>query len=305
MIDKAGMQDFLAKERRTLLLVVLLFVTALALRFLVLPGFLNEKGLQWAETAWSISAELQQVGVSGLLAELTEQRAIYGILQLSFLMPSALVYALFGLSVWTSHFIPILSSGLCALLIYALVRRFAGNPEALVAMFLWVLLPLDAYYATTSLLALPLLLVVLGWLTLFLLGLANRRQGALLLSLALLGFLFVVNWALGGVLLAATALIVFVRRFEGAEAREALLGRVLVVLALGILLLNLLLPQVAEFSWQLYGAFLGRREFAIFLPLFLFALGHAFMRSWPGARALLASLAVAYLAALAFSVPGA
>jgi hypothetical protein len=107
------------------------------------------------------------------------------------------------------------------------------------------------------------------------------------------------------VLLVATALIVVTHRAEGVEAREALLGRALVALALGILLLNLLLPQVAEFSWQLFGAFLGRREFAIFLPLFLFAIGHAFMRSWPGARAVLAALAVAYLAALVFSVPGA
>ncbi len=120
---------------------VVLLAVGLSLRLSFPTGVVHTDDLTYARTAYMLS--------QGEIAH--EHGFGVAVTRVGIYAPLALSYRLFGVSDATTLAWPLLCSLATILLVYLVTKELCGEPAALVAAFLWTLLPLDIALATSLL----------------------------------------------------------------------------------------------------------------------------------------------------------
>jgi len=250
---------------------------ALALRLYVSTASLSSEAINFSHDSWKVSNQISQFfsqdgNRNALFAELSTLRANVGLIYALFLIPFSISFLIFGVNLSSSILIPILFSSLLLYIVYKLGAVFFNRKIGLMAALIWGLLPIEAHFASSSLLSNPFLAFALG--AFMLIVWAFRKSSRFAFGLGLLGLLFIfISFPFLGISLLVLILgIFYLQRISDFQDREKSKNELLKILLIFSLLANLFFVSIARATWDLYTRFLGRPEIIILAPLFLFAM---------------------------------
>lgn len=163
-------------------------------------GLLFNESARIAKRAWDLY--LLVSASSAYPEKLLWFRDIYRLLRdtptetLPLLPITGMFYGIFGVSDLASFLVPLLASLVGGALIYLLTKTWFDQSAALIASFLWAVLPVSIFLST-NLLAMPLLLTG-DLLIIYLLGIAGVRKSRTVLfgALLLLALGLFLNWTI-------------------------------------------------------------------------------------------------------------